>query len=413
MRILFLGGMFPKIQEDTIYKNSIGSVQTAADFFQWNLIDGLEAHLAKPVDLISSRFIGYYPQLYNKAIIKPLRFNHHPLSEDYAIGFINVKGIEIYDRMRRLYTPVKKWIIKQLIADELIVIIVYSATPQFMNVIGKLKKEFSFLHICLIVPDLPEYMKMTNKNTLARKIYDKYMEKPLHNIVYKNMKFVDSFVLLTKEMKEYLNVGERRYVVVEGVINENRELISNSLFFEKVDIQTILYTGTLAAKYGIMELAKAFTQISNKSIRLIICGEGDAKDDIDRLGDDRIELKGVISHDSVLKLQQKATLLINPRRNNEEYTKYSFPSKTMEYMQSKRPVLMYRLDGIPSEYDEYLLYFDDYPDKCMSDIIEEIINKDPEELKDIGMKASEFVCKYKTKILQGEKILNMIGKDSN
>ena len=38
---------------------------------------------------------------------------------------------------------------------------------------------------------------------------------------------------------------------------------------------------------------------------------------------------------------------VNPRQNNEEFTKYSFPSKTMEYLASGVPVVAYKLDGIP------------------------------------------------------------------
>mgnify|MGYP003303651866 CR=1 FL=1 len=41
---------------------------------------------------------------------------------------------------------------------------------------------------------------------------------------------------------------------------------------------------------------------------------------------------GKIDRSQVLALQRSATVLVNPRRNNEEYTKYSFPSKTMEYL---------------------------------------------------------------------------------
>lgn len=50
---------------------------------------------------------------------------------------------------------------------------------------------------------------------------------------------------------------------------------------------------------------------------------------------------------------KKATLLINPRPSNEEFTKYSFPSKNLEYMASGTPLLATDLPGIPAEYKRY------------------------------------------------------------
>ena len=54
-----------------------------------------------------------------------------------------------------------------------------------------------------------------------------------------------------------------------------------------------------------------------------------------------------------------ATLLINPRFSNEEYTKYSFPSKNMEYMASGTPILTTKLPGMPKEYYEYIYLFEE------------------------------------------------------
>ena len=50
--------------------------------------------------------------------------------------------------------------------------------------------------------------------------------------------------------------------------------------------------------------------------------------------DKRIIYWGVVEQKHVFEMQQQATLLVNPRKGHEEYTKYSFPSKTMEYMAS-------------------------------------------------------------------------------
>jgi hypothetical protein len=49
-----------------------------------------------------------------------------------------------------------------------------------------------------------------------------------------------------------------------------------------------------------------------------------------------------------------ADVLVNPRPNNEEYTKYSFPSKNIEYLMTGKPVVGYMLDGMPPIYKEFM-----------------------------------------------------------
>ena len=60
------------------------------------------------------------------------------------------------------------------------------------------KKIDPSIHICLVVPDLPQFMNLNDKRTL---IYDR-LKKIDIDIFAKNSKFVDSFVLLTEPMKK-------------------------------------------------------------------------------------------------------------------------------------------------------------------------------------------------------------------
>ena len=57
---------------------------------------------------------------------------------------------------------------------------------------------------------------------------------------------------------------------------------------------------------------------------------------------------------------KEAKLLINLRNPEDKYTKYSFPSKTFEYMVSGTPFFTTKLEGIPSEYYNYLYCIDSY-----------------------------------------------------
>lgn len=98
-----------------------------------------------------------------------------------------------------------------------------------------------------------------------------------------------------------------------------------------------------------MNLIDAFQQIKDPNYELRICGVGDSEDAIKAAAqkDERIHFWGKLPREQVLEWQSKATVLVNPRQNNEEFTKYSFPSKTMEYLSSGVPLVAYKLDGIP------------------------------------------------------------------
>ena len=110
----------------------------------------------------------------------------------------------------------------------------------------------------------------------------------------------------------------------------------------------------------------------------------------------------------VWKMQREVSLLVNPRQNTENFTKYSFPSKTMEYLSSGTPVLMYRLDGIPKEYDEYLHYVSGNNVQDLTSAIKELLNCDSKELDEKAYRAQKFIMSQKNAVVQSAKILNIM-----
>ena len=68
-------------------------------------------------------------------------------------------------------------------------------------------------------------------------------------------------------------------------------------------------------------------------------------------------------------LQTRCDVLINPRPAEGEYTKYSFPSKTMEYLLSGSKVVMHRLDGIGDEYYKYIRVIEEHTPEAMAKAI--------------------------------------------
>ena len=155
-------------------------------------------------------------------------------------------------------------------------------------------------------------------------------------------------------------------------------------------------------------LLQAFARIQNPDWKLVICGFGQAEKTIRESSDPRIVYLGRVDRTQALALQRGAMLLVNPRQNNAEFTKYSFPSKTMEYLASGVPVVAYKLDGIPDEYDGYLNYVPDNTPEALAAVITAIGSKSAEERRTMGRRAQAFVTEEKNAKKQAGRILRFL-----
>jgi glycosyltransferase involved in cell wall biosynthesis len=214
-------------------------------------------------------------------------------------------------------------------------------------------------------------------------------------------------VLLTKYMAEAIPLYNKPHIVIEGIYTKPDYLIEETKKTEKF---TFFYSGSLHKRFGILSLIEAFSLIKNNSIRLWICGSGDAVSFVREACslDSRITYFGELLHEEVLVMQQQATMLINPRNSDGEYTKYSFPSKTLEYFASGTPAIIHRLPGIPENYFSYCFCPLNNSVSALSDCMLNVINIEKEELQIIGQKAKAFILSEKNNIIQFNKIYDFI-----
>jgi len=396
MNIIFLSGLFPKEIRNEIENKSIGVIQYAADALQWAIVDGLDCHTEK-LKIINLPYIGSYPTRYKDFKIKSFLFSHKEGANDINVGFINLSLYKLYSR----YYNAKR-ILRNILNNNNEVIVIYAIHTPFIKAAIDLKNRNPTMKICLVVPDLPEFMS-ENEGFLYR-----FLKRKEQNILNKLIDKVDAFVILSEYMHKPLGIGNRPWVRVEGVFSakEDNEILAKEQF------KTILYSGTLARRYGIINLLEAFTLIKDENYRLWICGDGDAKDELIKIAkkDKRIINFGQIPRDRVLNLQKRATVLVNPRTSEGEYTKYSFPSKTMEYLASGTPCVMNNLLGIPKEYLNFLFIPENETPFELYQTIITVCQKEQSELNTLGEIAKRFILENKSSYKQCEKIYNMLEK---
>lgn len=397
MKILFVCSVYPREREEEIKQNSKGGIDNAANNLQWALIEGLDYYYPN-LQVITQPCIRTYPLNYKKIFFKKSSFSHIAGAVDYCLGFINIPLIKHLVKEITLYKILKK----NTNYREATTVIIYGIHSPYLKAAVDLKKNNTNIKICQIVPDLPQFMSES-----INPIY-RFLKKIDSIFINKFLYKIDSFVLLSQYMAEQLKVGIRPWTTVEGIFRQP----DFSEYVPKLKNKTILYTGTLARRYGIINLLEAFEAIKDSNYRLWICGEGDCRMEIENRAksDTRIKYYGQQSRTSVLSLQKQATVLVNPRTSSGEYTIYSFPSKIIEYMASGTPCIMYNLKGIPEEYFNYCFVVRKENVESLKEMIMTVCEKDQAELDELGEKASKFILENKNPIAQVKKIYEMIAE---
>lgn len=402
--LLFLGGIFPKEYRDEIFANSIGSIQNAANALQWKMIEGFDDNLLKPIDIANLIFVGEFPKSYKQIRIPEFAFEHTFGARDINLSFCNLIGIKHFSRAKAASRFIKLWASNKDPRKK--VLVSYALTYPFINAAKEAKLIDPDIKTVMIVPDLPQYMNTSNKNPVLYRIAKSFDIWRIR----RRQKFIDGFIVITKYIAQNLHASN--HIVIEGIASDD---FSENIYGRDDNLKRILYTGSLNERYGILNLVEAFRSIPKKDYRLILCGDGDGKEEILKAQkqDYRIEYLGLLPRNEIMKLQQQATVLVNPRMNNEEFTKYSFPSKNLEYMSSGTPTIAYQLDGIPEEYDPYLIYIEGDNIENLSDTIIRTCELPVDVRQQIGQAARTFVLTEKNKRKQMSRVVRWIETSLN
>ena len=245
-----------------------------------------------------------------------------------------------------------------------------------------------------IVPDLPDCDMCTYHG--PKKIINWYKSLNL-----KCKKSFDGYICFSEPQMSYLK-QDAPHIIMEGFCTTE---------FEASDVQkshkfAVMYAGGVRAEYGIKELVEGFLLADILDSELWIFGDGNYANELKKVNDSRVKYFGVVDKSEVLKYEQKATLLVNPRPTNEAFSYLSFPTKILEYMASGTVLMTSHLGSIPREYDDYLLYFDQINAQSIANNLIEA--KKNINLDLIGQKAKAFVIKNKCVDVQAKRVVEFL-----
>lgn len=405
MKIIFLSLMYEREKEEYYKKKANGNMMNASNTFQYAILDGLkENDKLDDLYLINSYSFGTYKKYYDELFIKGSPFVYNGAIIGKTIPCVNVHVFKQLGRYIDTYREIKKYIKQN--SNEKIAIITYNVYEPYMKACAKIKKKFPNVEICPIITDMPGEFGILPTRFLLRQFVLLQGKK-----ILSLLKKMDKFVFLTEQMKEPLNV-KNDYMIMEGVYS-NLDKNNNMQETIKCDNKIILYTGSLNPKYGVCDLIQAFKKMDKSDVELWICGGYDDVSEIVKEASENTRIKyfGYVTREQALIYQRSADLLVNPRKNNEEFVKYSFPSKTMEYMANGKPVLMHKLVGIPDDYDKYLNYFTSEDIDQMAKDIENVLYENGEQCIAKAQLGKQFVLNEKNSKIQMERVINFLEKE--
>lgn len=385
-----------------VLKNSKVKPNFAISNYNEKLIRGFTENLGENFEVISTRTVAAYPK-YSKLINskKEYRVGGCKCTEVY---FINLPLIKYFFEYWSIYKELKKWCEKY---KEELYVCSYGRRISHALAINRIKRKYKNIKTCMIYGDLSG--KLATKTTKVNPIKEFVVDHFLNYSIKQSLK-MDCAVFFTKFMSEALK-NKKPYIIVEGVCDEQTLMENWEDNKQKHEKIIVVYTGILSRKYALDTLIDSFQCLDEEKYELHLYGIGEMVDELKELRISNVFYKGYIEPSKISGIQKEADILINPRQNTEIYTKYSFPSKTMEYLSTGNPVICYKLDGIPAEYDDYLFYVKDNTSKAIAEKICEISNLSREQKEIHKEKTLKFLQDNKTAKKQCKMILDFLRFD--
>ncbi len=381
MKIVFVGSL---VDRETL--KSLPDASVAGNKMQMGFVKGF-IHAEVPTEVISVEPYGMW-----KGNDKPLFVNTKTYyDEDVEIRtlpYINVLGIKQLSIFANLLRNL--WKIK---TDDDLVIVVYNTMSMFALPVlwmSKLKKA----KCASIVADLPLQRKKSVLHTIEDKLQQKLIDK------------FDVLITLTESITRDFAPG-KPHITIEAGCDPN-DYMKKTVVKQNKQTKDIVFSGTLNQLSGIELILEAMKRFKEESIKLHIYGDGPLRTLVQNVVHDchNICYHGRVSNDEMLQIQQQADLLICPRCADDFTTKYTFPSKVLEYICAGVPVLSNKLEGIPKEYENYVNFSKSESPEDWAKEIYRILIENPGFYYEKASKARKTVLDKKSWNCHGKKIVD-------
>ena len=384
MRIIFIGST---VDRETL--NVLPDASVAGNKMQLGFIKGF---IQNDVETIGVSVEPFAMWKFNK---KPLFVKAKQLLDEqvkiHTVSYINIPFI----KQISIYFSLKKQIKKEGVNKDTF-LVVYNTMSIFALPVLNIAKKLGCKCVAVIA-DLP----IKYKKNFLRRIEDK-----------KQIEYIERFdgiIPLTEHIARDF-APDLPYRVVEAGCNVS-DYIPEAEERRADNIKHIVFSGTLNQLSGISLIIEAMKYVED-NIVLDIYGKGIQEEYIIQKGNNNrnIIYHGAVANSEMIKIQSKADLLVCPRYPDDFTTKYTFPSKILEYICSGIPVLSNKLKGIPEEYEEYITLSSTDDPLAWANLIEEILIKNSKKYREKAIVAKKICLEKKSWREQTKKALELFNE---
>lgn len=378
-RIVFVGYYVPDSLLETIVEQGINNMSAARQELEYSILKGLSKN--EHCDL---RVASYVPTS------SSLKVPVDSKTDDFTIYHIPIIKRNIFSWIKGMWLFMK-YLYRE--TDKDTCILMYAVNPVFMVPlwISKLYRNLTLITICSEVPMFRRY-----RNTFPMKV-----KKSIQTFF--NNRF-NKYILLTEAMKEVVSVGDKPYMVMEGIASY---LPSTAIKGNRKNI--VMYAGGFHPDNNIKLLVDA-CELTDSVEECWICGSGPQQQELEGYckHKPKIRLLGRLTHEQVLEREKKVRVLVNLRDPSNILTRYSFPSKIIEYLSSGAQVISTELAGIPNEYFDHVNCLDTLSVERLSQIIKELMTLSDNEFYKRAEAALDFLRDNKSAEVQTNRIVDFV-----
>ncbi|MBC7490361.1 MAG: glycosyltransferase [Glaciimonas sp.] len=396
--ILFLG-FCVQFSEFACYSKTDKASQVAAWKLESRYIQGLiESHCS--VTSVASFAASTYPG--NSRIL--FRFNSAKVLPErtiYSAPFVNLPGVKLLTRFFSTIVLIAVYGFQK--RNESFTLVIYSLHQPFL-LAGLVAKFFLRCKVYIIVPDMPLLMRTGSKTGM----FVRWFKMLDFKILRLGINFVDGASFICYAMRSQFPMLEKKSVVIDGIVELQvvpncGSQLEKSKYLDKI---IILYTGALVESYGVRLLLETVRYLP-KEFQIWIAGAGELSGEVGRAAAANSQLRylGLLSVQELSSIYGVTSLLINPRLLEEDFVKFSFPSKLLEYLVSGIPVLTSRLPSIQIDLIPYLSFIDDLTAQGIASCIQSTCLDGYARSLEIAVSARKYVSDTRSPKNQIKKLL--------
>ena len=154
------------------------------------------------------------------------------------------------------------------------------------------------------------------------------------------MTLCDAFIFFQEKAVQRLHVKRKKYLICKPGYEE-KKIVRNADKTKAV----VVYCGSFTQLNGIDALIDSFELIQDDHIEVVICGDGPMKNAVIEAAQKYafVHYMGLLNQAELEKVYEKASVLLNLRRLDDEAMDFAFPSKVFEYISMKIPMISTRV----------------------------------------------------------------------